>query len=110
MRLAIARNNCMDNKVELVFAPAVGPVVHYFIDFSPGLTVEAAIKASTILQHYPELATLKKGIFSKPVDDHDPVVAGERIEFYRPLLIDPKEKRRLRAKENLKRARRIRAK
>lgn len=36
------------------------------------------------------------GIFGKAVKDDTPLRDGDRIEVYRPLLIDPKEARRKR--------------
>ena len=50
---------------------------------------------------YPEinLNENKVGIFSKQRELQDVVQAGDRIEIYRPLLIDPKAARRLRAKK-----------
>jgi putative ubiquitin-RnfH superfamily antitoxin RatB of RatAB toxin-antitoxin module len=38
------------------------------------------------------------GIFGRIVDLHRAVVAGDRIEIYRPLTADPKEARRRRAR------------
>ena len=37
------------------------------------------------------------GVFGKTVADDYVLQAGERVEIYRPLLIDPKENRRRRA-------------
>ena len=64
-----------------------------------GTQVADAIRQSGILQEFPEidLATAKLGIFSRRVDAHDVVSDGDRIEIYRPLLVDPKTVRRLRA-------------
>ena len=45
------------------------------------------------------LQTNKVGIFSKIVALDVPVRAGDRIEIYRPLILDPKEARRLRAEK-----------
>lgn len=63
-------------------------------------TVEQAIHLSGILKQFPEinLATAKIGIFSKLISLSAIVGAGDRIEIYRPLTIDPKQARRLRAK------------
>jgi len=63
-------------------------------------TVEQAIQLSGILKQFPEvnLATAKIGIFSKLTSLSAIVGVGDRIEIYRPLTIDPKQARRLRAK------------
>ena len=65
-----------------------------------GTTIEQAVLQSGILEHAPDisLSQNKVGIFGKikPLDtllrEHD------RVEIYRPLAIDPKEARRLRAR------------
>lgn len=66
-----------------------------------GCTIEAAIIASGILTQFPEidLKSQKVGVFSKPRKLTDEIFAGERIEIYRPLTIDPKEARRAKAKK-----------
>ncbi len=63
-------------------------------------TVEQAILASDILAEFPEinLAVNTIGIFSKKVTLNTHLQMGDRIEIYRPLVIDPKQARRIRAK------------
>ena len=57
-----------------------------------------AIEASQLLKRFPEIEqrSLIVGIFGDII--HDParyqLVNGDRVEIYRPLLIDPKEARR----------------
>lgn len=69
-------------------------------------TVVLAIKRSGILEQFPELtvAELSVGLFSQPVQLDDGLHDGDRIEIYRPLQIDPKQARLLRA-ERAKRKR-----
>ena len=64
-----------------------------------GATVEAAIKASGVLERFPEigLSELKAGIFGEVCKLDQPVKEADRIEIYRPLLHDPKDARRQRA-------------
>ncbi len=64
-------------------------------------TVQQAIEYSGIMQEFPEidLAKNKLGIFSKFVQLNTPLKSRDRIEIYRPLIIDPKEARRLRVKK-----------
>lgn len=61
--------------------------------------IEEAIKQSGILQKYPEidLTVNKVGIFSQITNLDMPLRDGDRIEIYRPLIIDPKEARKNRA-------------
>ena len=40
------------------------------------------------------------GVFSIPLGPNDPIYDGDRIELYRPILIDPKKIRRKKANQN----------
>lgn len=71
----------------------------FAFEIEAGSTIAAAIEASGVMQEFPEidLSSQKIGVFSKSRKLTDIVQAGERIEIYRPLTIDPKEARRKRA-------------
>ncbi len=71
------------------------------VQVTEGATVEAAIRASGMLESFPEidLATNKVGVFSKLVKLDEMVRDKDRVEIYRPLIADPKEVRRKRAEE-----------
>ncbi len=60
-----------------------------------------AIEQSGILQQFTQidLTTMKVGIFGRLVALTDPIQPGDRIEIYRPLQVDPKQKRRTKAQE-----------
>lgn len=59
-----------------------------------GCTVGEALKVSEIMTMFPGLDIEKVGIFGKLVK-HDAVLReGDRIEIYRPLKADPKDRRR----------------
>lgn len=66
-----------------------------------GTTLRAAVELSGILKQHPEIngQTAVFGIFGKIEKSPDTRLlnAGDRIEIYRPLQIDPKEARRARA-------------
>jgi uncharacterized protein len=65
-----------------------------------GTTALQAAQQSGITEYFAELdvGQAPMGIFGKAVDAASYVLAaGERIEIYRPLLIDPKENRKARA-------------
>jgi len=64
-----------------------------------GTTAEQAIRASGILEQFPEidLKSSKVGIFGKPCKLTDTLQNGDRVEIYRPLIADPKEIRKQRA-------------
>ena len=59
-------------------------------------TAAEAIEKSGILQQYPEidLTTNQIGIFSRTIALSDTLREGDRIEIYRPLIVDPKEMRK----------------
>lgn len=64
-------------------------------------SISAAIKLSGILLDFPniDLNKNKVGIFGKLCNLEAKVKAGDRIEIYQPLLIDPKKIRINRAKK-----------
>lgn len=64
-----------------------------------GATVTEAIQQSGIMCDFPEidLASAKVGIFGKRVRLDTMLQSGDRVEIYRPLLADPKDRRRKRA-------------
>lgn len=87
-------------EIEVVYA-AVDRQVLLAVTVPEGTGLRAAVQASGIAVQFPELnlADCPLGIFGKVVADVERCVvqAGDRIEIYRPLLVDPKEVRRLRA-------------
>lgn len=62
-------------------------------------TVAEAIEAAGVLERVTEGAQgeVSVGIFSKRAALSDRLQPGDRVEIYRPLTVDPKEARRLRA-------------
>jgi hypothetical protein len=86
--------------VEVMYAlPTQQPLLR--VRLSDGATVDDAIRASGVLDAFPEidLAKNKIGIFSKLVKLDETVRDKDRVEIYRPLIADPKEVRRKRAEE-----------
>lgn len=65
-------------------------------------TVALAIKRSGILQQFPEirLSDAIVGIHSKLVALDVGLHEGDRVEIYRPLKIDPKQARALKAERS----------
>ncbi len=90
--------------VEVIFAL---PDEQTIIDVElPGqATVDDAIRLSKITEKYPEidLEVNKTGIFGKPAKGDTVLHPGDRVEIYRPLIADPKEMRKQRAKSRGKR-------
>lgn len=87
-------------EVEVVYA-AVDRQVLLSVTVPVGATVREVLRKSGVGAEFPELdlASCPVGIFGKVIADPEvrEVLAGDRIEIYRPLLADPKEVRRLRA-------------
>ncbi|HTM64049.1 MAG TPA: RnfH family protein [Gammaproteobacteria bacterium] len=71
------------------------------LEVEAGSTVRQAIEQSGILRRFPEidLTRQKVGVFSKRRDLNDILEPGDRVEIYRPLTIDPKDLRRVRARK-----------
>lgn len=69
------------------------------ITMPPEANAEAAIRASGILDKFPEidLSENQIGIFGKLSKLDAPLRNLDRIEIYRPLIADPKEARKQRA-------------
>ncbi|MFL9906257.1 RnfH family protein [Paraburkholderia sp. RL17-337-BIB-A] len=89
--------------IEVCYALA-GEQTLIAVELPEGATLQQALDASGILQRYPQidLGTQKVGVFGKlkPLDtvlaDHD------RVEIYRPLLVDPKLSRQRRVEKTRK--------
>ena len=70
-----------------------------------GSNVEQAIRASGLLDEFPEidLAHQRVGVFGEFVRLDECLHGGERVEIYRALIADPKEARRRRAQAKKRR-------
>jgi putative ubiquitin-RnfH superfamily antitoxin RatB of RatAB toxin-antitoxin module len=67
-----------------------------------GTTMVEAVRRSGIVELFPEIdpETAPLGIFGNRVKDRSRVLEPfDRVEIYRPLLHDPKEQRRQRARK-----------
>jgi len=74
------------------------------LDLAAGATVADAIEQSGIAAMFEdfELDASKVGIFGQKVTLTQVLSDGDRVEIYRPLLVDPKEVRRQRALKQAK--------
>lgn len=66
------------------------------LEVPAGTTALEAAKLSGIEEQFPEidLASQRLGIFGKLCKPDRPLNAGDRVEIYRPLLVDPRVARR----------------
>lgn len=85
-------------RVEVVFALPERQVL-LTVELSDGATVADALEASRIALQFPDenLDALQTGLWGQPVDRDRPVKDGDRVELFRPLEMDPREARRLKA-------------
>lgn len=85
-------------EIEIVYGLADRQVLKS-MTVAEGTTVREAALKSGLEVEFPELDLQQAplGIFGKAVKDEAMLRNGDRIEVYRPLLIDPKEARRKRA-------------
>ncbi len=69
------------------------------VEVPAGSTLRDAVNASGLPARVPQLdlAALDLGVFNRLRNPDEPVREGDRIELYRPLVIDPKQARRIRA-------------
>ncbi|AYN24805.1 RnfH family protein [Buchnera aphidicola] len=90
-------------KVTVIYAL---PNIQYIneVKICSNSTVKDAILASNLLNKVKNIQFYKKnvGIYNKLVHLNEKIKNGDRIEIYRNLIIDPKERRRKRSSFFLK--------
>lgn len=86
-------------KVEVIYLPDDQQIFQKHCLLPEGALVAHALTQSGIVEQHPETAALSVGIFGKKVTPDTLLREGDRVEIYRPLTNDPKEKRRIRAKQ-----------
>ena len=84
-------------RVEVVYCPRPGATDLVTVTLPAGATVADALHASHLLARHA-LATegLRLGVWCKVSKTDTPLRDRDRVEIYRPLLVDPKEARRQR--------------
>lgn len=71
------------------------------VPFTVGMTAAEAIEQSGIAQYVEDIENLSLGIFGVKIKNGQHVLnAGDRVEIYRALTINPKDIRRNRAEKN----------
>jgi putative ubiquitin-RnfH superfamily antitoxin RatB of RatAB toxin-antitoxin module len=84
-------------KVEVVYALPDGAEA-VSLEVAPGTTLREVVAASRLLERHPDVDVERLGVFGEARAPDSPAADGDRIELYRPLLNDPKEVRRKRAR------------
>jgi putative ubiquitin-RnfH superfamily antitoxin RatB of RatAB toxin-antitoxin module len=86
--------------VDVIYAlPTQQKIISVMV--SPGTTFIEAVKQSDMVRFFPDinLEEVKLGVFSRQAKHDEVLVAGQRVEIYRPLIADPKDVRRKRAEK-----------
>jgi putative ubiquitin-RnfH superfamily antitoxin RatB of RatAB toxin-antitoxin module len=84
-------------QIEIVYARAHAQTI-LRLAVASGSTVQDAVECSGILGQLPPTDRPSYGIYGRRVAANHPLLDGDRIEIYRPLLADPRVARRARAK------------
>jgi putative ubiquitin-RnfH superfamily antitoxin RatB of RatAB toxin-antitoxin module len=83
-------------RIEVVYSPRPGTVDRTELLLPEPVTLGQALDASGLLQRHPEVRELTAGVWGRARDPATPLRDRDRVEVYRPLVVDPKEARRLR--------------
>lgn len=88
-------------KVTIAYSPAPRQVREWTLDIRPGCNVRQAIVQCGMLTEFADLVAddLNAGIWGKRLSLNHKIKDQDRIEIYRPLLVDPKVARRERFKQ-----------
>ena len=86
-------------RVEVAYCPQPGTADIVPLRLPPGTTVADALQRSGLVpRHGLATQTLKVGVWSRVKEMQTVLRDLDRVEIYRPLLVDPKEARRQRYK------------
>ncbi|MBT4962719.1 MAG: RnfH family protein [Francisellaceae bacterium] len=87
--------------VEVIYIPGDGKQWLEKIELTSGMTVASAIAKTSFYKKYPELSTkdCPVGIWSMQCELSTILKVNDRVEIYRKLILDPKERRKIKAKE-----------
>jgi len=89
-------------RVEVAYSAAPREVDLVQLEVAEGATVLHALRESRLLERHPgiDLATAKVGVWGRVAPLSQVLREGDRVEVYRPLIVDPKEARRQRYKKH----------
>jgi putative ubiquitin-RnfH superfamily antitoxin RatB of RatAB toxin-antitoxin module len=93
-------------RVIVMYSPAPRQVLEWPLDLPEGASVRDAVLASGWPQACPgqDVAAAEVGIWGRRSSLEQAVREGDRVEVYRPLLVDPKVARRERFRKQGARA------
>jgi uncharacterized protein len=86
-------------EIEVVYAHAAEQIV-IRLTVPAGTTAREAVELSGLRQRYPALESEMSalGIYGRAVPKDTVLQRGDRVEIYRPLVAEPKQARRQRAR------------
>jgi hypothetical protein len=86
-------------EIEMVYALRDAQIAE-ILRVPAGATIAEAIKQSRVMERHPEIAagSLAIGVCGRRAAPTTVLREYDRIEFYRPLIADPKQARRARAR------------
>ena len=92
--------------ISVAYSPRAGEVDLCELALPPGSCVADALRASGLAQRHPELklADAALGIWGALASADQVLRDRDRVEVYRPLLVDPKEARRRRQQQQREQA------
>jgi uncharacterized protein len=98
----MSENAQMAIEVEVVFATPELQILRK-LSVRAGSTVGDAIEAAELATDFPDycFADLEAGVWGQPATQEQSLKAGDRVEIYRKLERDPKEARRIRARDSV---------
>jgi putative ubiquitin-RnfH superfamily antitoxin RatB of RatAB toxin-antitoxin module len=91
--------------VVVAYSPRAGEVDEVSMELPTGATVSDALATSGLPLRHPQVnfLALKSGVWGKLREATDTLRDRDRVEFYRPLQVDPKEARRVRYRQHRER-------
>ena len=91
--------------VVVVYSPGAGAVDETPLQLPATATLVDALNASGLAGRHPQVdfSALKWGVWGKLRQPSDGLRERDRVEFYRPLQVDPKEARRVRYRQHRER-------
>ena len=94
-------------RVAVACSPTPGMAVEVEVWMAPGVTAGEALRESGLLERFADCGLEQQalGIWGRPCRPETPLRSGDRVELHRPLAMDPKEARRMRASPRPKRRR-----
>ena len=96
--------------VTVVYSPHAGTVDESGVSLPVGASVAEAVRACGLLQRHPglDLDSMVVGVWGALRSPQDLLRDADRVEVYRPLIVDPKEARHRRHRIQRQAVKRVR--